>query len=96
MGGGLFQPAHLLVILVIVLVVFGPAKLPELGSALGDGIRELKRALNDSQEDTSRATATPAAPPAVTADASVTACKHCATPAAAAAHFCTYCGQALG
>lgn len=39
---GLFQPTHLLVILFIALLVFGPKKLPELGKGLGDGIRAFK------------------------------------------------------
>jgi len=42
---GLFQPTHLLIILVIVLILFGPGKLPELGKGLGKGIREFKDAL---------------------------------------------------
>ena len=42
---GLLQPMHLLLILGIVLVVFGPRKLPELGRGLGEGIRGLKDAL---------------------------------------------------
>jgi sec-independent protein translocase protein TatA len=29
---GLFQPMHLIIILVIVLIIFGPGKLPELGA----------------------------------------------------------------
>jgi sec-independent protein translocase protein TatA len=40
---GLFQPWHLIVVLVIVMMVFGPGKLPELGKAIGDGMRELKK-----------------------------------------------------
>jgi sec-independent protein translocase protein TatA len=44
---GLLQPMHLIVILAIVLVVFGPGKLPEVGTALGEAIRNLKKALND-------------------------------------------------
>ncbi len=44
---GLFQPMHLLIILVIVLVIFGPGKLPELGSGLGKSIREFKKAMSD-------------------------------------------------
>jgi sec-independent protein translocase protein TatA len=44
---GLFQPMHLLIILVIVLVIFGPGKLPELGSGLGKSIREFKKAMAD-------------------------------------------------
>ncbi len=44
---GLFQPMHLIVILIIALLVFGPKKLPELGKGLGDGIRAFKKGLND-------------------------------------------------
>lgn len=44
---GLFQPMHLLVILVIVLLIFGPKKLGELGKGLGEGIRNFKASLNE-------------------------------------------------
>jgi sec-independent protein translocase protein TatA len=39
---GLFQPMHLLVILAIAVLVFGPKKLPELGAGLAKGIRAFK------------------------------------------------------
>lgn len=42
----LFQPTHLLVILFIALLVFGPKKLPELGKGLGEGIRSFKESMN--------------------------------------------------
>lgn len=48
---GLFQPMHLIVILAIVLVIFGPGKLPELGSSLGKSIREFKKAMSDADKD---------------------------------------------
>lgn len=48
---GLFQPMHLLVIVVIALLVFGPKRLPELGKGLGDGIRSFKDAMNSQQGD---------------------------------------------
>ena len=48
---GLFQPMHLLVIVVIALLVFGPKKLPELGKGLGDGIRSFKDAMNNPQQN---------------------------------------------
>ncbi|GAV22684.1 twin-arginine translocase TatA/TatE family subunit [Carboxydothermus pertinax] len=38
------------VILVIALVIFGPSKLPELGRALGRGIREFKKATTEIEE----------------------------------------------
>jgi len=44
---GLFQPMHLLVILVIAMLVFGPKKLGELGKGLGEGIRSFKQAVRD-------------------------------------------------
>ena len=47
---GLFQPMHLLVILGIALLVFGPKKLPELGKGLGEGIRGFKKAMSDSDQ----------------------------------------------
>jgi sec-independent protein translocase protein TatA len=45
MGDGLFQPLHLLLILGIALLVFGPKKLPELGKGLGEAIRGFKTAM---------------------------------------------------
>ena len=47
---GLLQPMHILVILVIVLIIFGPGKLPELGSAIGKAIRGFKRSMDDTKE----------------------------------------------
>jgi sec-independent protein translocase protein TatA len=46
---GLFQPMHLLVILGIALLVFGPKKLPELGKGLGDSIRGFKAAMREPE-----------------------------------------------
>ncbi len=47
---GLFQPTHLIFILLIVLILFGPGKLPELGKGLGKGIREFKEAIKGGME----------------------------------------------
>ena len=47
---GLFQPMHLLVILVIALIIFGPAKLPEMGSAIGKAIRDFKKATEEPEK----------------------------------------------
>lgn len=47
---GLFQPMHLIVILFIALMVFGPKKLPELGKGLGDGIRSFKDSMRNREE----------------------------------------------
>lgn len=42
---GLFQPTHLILVLGIALLIFGPGKLPQLGQGLGKGIRGFKDAL---------------------------------------------------
>lgn len=47
--GDLLAPWHLLVILVIVLVIFGPSKLGDVGGALGKAIRDFKKAMNDEE-----------------------------------------------
>jgi sec-independent protein translocase protein TatA len=47
---GLFQPMHLLVILVIVLIIFGPGKLPQLGNSLGNAIKGFKKAMAEPEE----------------------------------------------
>jgi sec-independent protein translocase protein TatA len=46
----LFQPTHLLVILFIALLVFGPKKLPDLGKGLGEGIRSFRESMNAKPE----------------------------------------------
>lgn len=51
MGRGLFQPMHLLLILVIVLIIFGPGKLPEIGEGLGKSIRGFKKAISGKEEE---------------------------------------------
>ena len=50
---GLLQPTHLFFILLIVLILFGPGKLPELGKGLGKGIREFKDALRGGMDGSS-------------------------------------------
>lgn len=50
---GLLQPTHLFFILLIVLIIFGPGKLPELGRGLGKGIREFKDAMKGGLSDNS-------------------------------------------
>ena len=46
---GLFQPMHLLVILVIVLLLFGPKRLGEIGKGLGEGIRAFRQGVREDK-----------------------------------------------
>lgn len=47
---GLLQPMHLLIILGIVLFIFGPGKLPELGSSIGKAIRGFKKSVAEPED----------------------------------------------
>ena len=53
---GIFQPMHLLVILVVALLVFGPKKLPELGKGLGEAISGFKKAIHEGENNPSAPT----------------------------------------
>lgn len=56
---GLFQPMHLLIILAIALMVFGPKRLPELGKSLGEAIRGFRGAIHDTQSQLTSGTEEP-------------------------------------
>lgn len=43
-------PTELIIVLVIVLIIFGAGRLPEVGAALGKGIREFRKAQTDTEE----------------------------------------------
>ena len=41
---------EIMIILLVVLLLFGAKRLPEVGASIGKGIREFKRSLTDTQE----------------------------------------------
>ena len=65
---GLDNPVHILLLLLVVLLVFGAKRLPEIGRSLGEGMRGFKDSIS-GQHSTSAIEApptpapTPAAPP---------------------------------
>ena len=48
---GLFQPMHLILILIIAIFIFGPNKLPQIGAGLGKSIFEFKKALAEGKAE---------------------------------------------
>jgi sec-independent protein translocase protein TatA len=58
-------PGELILVLVIVLIIFGPGKLPDIGNAIGRGVREFRKASTDL-EDTIRGESKAAPPPSET------------------------------
>ena len=53
MGEGLFQPLHILLLIGIALLLFGPRKFADLGKGLGEGIRNFKQSMKapDPEKD---------------------------------------------
>jgi sec-independent protein translocase protein TatA len=50
MGEGLFSPLHILLIIGIALLLFGPSKLADLGKGLGEGIRNFKTSMKEEEK----------------------------------------------
>ena len=63
---GLDNPLHILLLLIVLLLVFGAKRLPEMGRSLGEGMRGFKDALGgqSNQSSISQSTAQPVAAPA--------------------------------
>jgi sec-independent protein translocase protein TatA len=73
---GFDNPSHIAILVVVLLLVFGARRLPEIGRSLGSGIREFKHSVTAASESTAVDAPTPPAPaepataePAVTAQA---------------------------
>ena len=52
MLSGLDNPVHLLILCLIILVIFGAKRLPEMGRSLGSGMREFKAGILGQDEKT--------------------------------------------
>jgi sec-independent protein translocase protein TatA len=62
--GELFTPMHLIILAILVLVLFGGKKLPELGKGLGEGLRGFKEGMKGVTDEVNKPadTAHPATP----------------------------------
>ncbi len=47
----ILQPAHVIIVLIVAVLIFGPKRLPEAGRALGQGIKEFKGSISPSHGD---------------------------------------------
>jgi TatA/E family protein of Tat protein translocase len=81
---------ELILILVIALIVFGPGKLPEIGGALGKGIREFRRASSELTDELARE----AKSLKQSASLDLT-CPSCGARSDRGARFCGACGAEL-
>jgi sec-independent protein translocase protein TatA len=86
MFGGLLQPVHLLVIVLIVVVILGPGPFKRAGHSLGQSWRALVAGFRAGAQPTPRPQAALPARP----------CAQCGTWSGETASYCTRCGAALG
>ncbi|HET6319263.1 MAG TPA: twin-arginine translocase TatA/TatE family subunit [Chloroflexota bacterium] len=80
---GALQPAHLILILAIVLVIFEPRKLGDIGKSLGEGMRELRKAAGEPGTDHSPSESSPRM------------CAECHSSVRVGDRFCGQCGRAV-
>ncbi len=83
------QPLHLLVILVVALLLFGPSRLPEIGRSLGKTIREFQSATKEATQGL-QDELKPAEPKRE--EPATVACKNCGKSIQAGMRFCPHCG----
>jgi sec-independent protein translocase protein TatA len=62
LGMGLDNPVHILLLLLVVLLVFGAKRLPEIGRSLGEGMRGFKDSISGQQSNSLSAPPDPTAP----------------------------------
>ncbi len=60
----LFAPTHLLILLLIILIIFGPSPLGDIGGAMGRAIKDFKRAMNEPDTPATPVKAAEVTPPA--------------------------------
>jgi len=84
----------LLIILVIVLLLFGPKRLPELGESIGKAINSFKKAHDEGPEPLlSKEGTPPASGPQASAQAAT--CPQCHKELSGEFAFCPHCGRSL-
>ena len=55
---------EIIIVLVVILIIWGPGKLPDVGAAMGKGIREFRKASSEAHDEVMSATTVPAPQPA--------------------------------
>lgn len=61
--GDLFAPSHMIWILLIVVLLFGAKKIPDLAKGLGQGIKEFKKATKDAEKELENSRSSDTKPP---------------------------------
>src|SRR3990172_9437489 len=94
-------PFELVLILAVVVIIFGVGRLPEVGGAIGKGIREFRRSSREPNErreiaePPARSSVEPPAPNAPSVSEATVDCPQCRASNSAGAKFCSECGTPL-
>ena len=91
---GWLRPEHIVVIVVVALLIFGPSRLPEIGKAMGRTIREFQSGIKEATQGFTEEVKTDAPKTETAQAAPATACKTCGKPVQAGVKFCPECGAA--
>jgi sec-independent protein translocase protein TatA len=99
------QPIHLVLIVVVALIIFGPKRLPELGRGIGRGINAFRQGTKEMASGLQEELTKPAAPPAPPISAAspqpeaaapaAPFCAKCGAPQTPDARFCNKCGSEI-
>jgi sec-independent protein translocase protein TatA len=98
-GIGPLGVPELIIIAFIVVLIFGVGRLPEVGGAVGKGIREFRKATKDDDasppSDSARLEADTSEPPADVSDEQPVFCTDCGARNTRGVRFCASCGHAI-
>lgn len=97
------QPIHLVIVVVVALLIFGPSRLPEIGRGVGKAITEFRRGAKEMTtsftEEVNQPIEPPAQPPAAAASeqppTGTNFCIHCGKSNPSGAMFCNSCGAKI-
>ena len=91
---GWLRPEHIVVIVIVALLIFGPSKLPEIGKAMGRTIREFQSGIKEATQGFTEEVKTDAPKTETAQAAPAPVCKTCGKPVQAGVKFCPECGAA--
>lgn len=99
---GWIRPEHVVIIVVVALLIFGPSRLPEIGRSFGKMLREFQSATKEATQGFAEEVSTKPAPVQTTPVQPVEVkkeevkvnCKSCGKPIAVGMKFCPECGAA--
>ncbi len=86
------QPTHLILILVVALLVFGPSRLPEIGRSFGSMLREFQTATKEATQGFQEGIATTPVKKEEPPTVATVPCKSCGKALQVGSKFCPECG----